>query len=93
MSKLIHRVTVIQTVDGERVAHELVGPKKKAKKRPRWARPMARAEQRLLDAQAVFWSELRERQGRANEKNAWGSVRRAPKNAAQALRKAMKKLQ
>jgi hypothetical protein len=95
MSKFIQRVTVIQQVDGERVAHDLITPGKKSKrgkKRPRWARAGGKSERGMLNAQATFWTELLGRHDRSNKKKAWGSVRDGPKNAAKALRKALKKL-
>jgi hypothetical protein len=91
MSK-IKRITVIDRVGGRRVATDILSPKGKRKKRPKWARGAAKRERKMLELQETYWAELRRRHLADDKRGRWRSWRNAAKNQAKALRKALKKV-
>jgi hypothetical protein len=84
------RITLLyQTEDGWS-PEEILSPKGKKEWRTRAGRRMERRRRRRIKAAQAFWDEMERRHEAANQKDAWGSVRRRRRNRVSAVRKAVR---
>ena len=89
--RLVERITLVNAAGKTTTVYKRKR-KKRRNKVSTWARPLARAERAILEAQETFFSEARKKQAKSNRKRRNGFLRDGALNYTDANQKAWRVL-